>query len=86
MTRNGVPIFGKMSDNVYALSACNASGILKMTALGKLLAEKIAGISSPLLIDTERYSKPLWIPPEPIRSLAVNYNFSKLKKKMREKV
>ncbi|MEO6985863.1 MAG: FAD-binding oxidoreductase, partial [Paralcaligenes sp.] len=84
MTRNGVPIFGRMSENVYALSACNASGILKMTALGKLLAEEIAGISGRLLSDTLQFSKPLWIPPEPIRSLAVNYNFAKLKRKMRE--
>jgi glycine/D-amino acid oxidase-like deaminating enzyme len=83
MTRNGDPIFGKMAKNVYALSACNASGILKMTALGKLLAEAIKGVDSALLKDTERFSKPNWIPPEPLRSLGVSFSLSRMKKAMR---
>lgn len=83
MTRNGDPIFGRMAGNIYALSACNASGILKMTALGKLLAEAIKGVDSTLLKDTERFSRPNWIPPEPLRSIGVSLNLSRMKKAMR---
>ncbi|CAM5303561.1 glycine/D-amino acid oxidase-like deaminating enzyme [Aquamicrobium terrae] len=83
MTRNGAPIFGRMARNIYALSGCNASGILKMTALGKLLAEEIADADSPLLTDTRRFARPQWIPPEPLRSLAVSYNVARMKKAMR---
>lgn len=83
MTLNGAPLFGKMGTNIYALSACNASGILKMTALGRLLAEAIAGIDSPLLRDTERFARPSWIPPEPLRSVGVHYSLARMKKAMR---
>ncbi|MGB6008111.1 NAD(P)/FAD-dependent oxidoreductase [Castellaniella sp.] len=83
MTRNGAPLFGKVAPNVYALSACNASGILKMSALGTLLAEAIAGIDSPLLRDTEQFSNPQWIPPEPLRSLAVHCSLARMKRAMR---
>lgn len=84
MTRNGAPIFKRMDTNIYALSACNASGILKMTALGKLMAESIAGHQSKLLKNTEQFSNPTWIPPEPLRGLAVSYSFSRMKKAMRD--
>ncbi len=82
MSRNGMPIFGKLDKNVYGLSACNASGILKMTALGGLLAEDIAGMDSPLLRETKQFARPQWMPPEPIRRIAVHMQMARMKRAM----
>jgi glycine/D-amino acid oxidase-like deaminating enzyme len=83
MTRNGAPIFGPVAPGVYALSACNASGIVKMSALGKLLAEAIAGQDSPLLRDTRHFARPSWMPPEPLRSMGVYFSLARMKRAMR---
>src|SRR3546814_1735134 len=82
MTRNGAPVFGRLDKNLYAVSGCNASGILKMTALGTLMAEAVCGTESALLRDTERFSRPAWIPPEPLRGIGVAYSVARMKRAM----
>ena len=82
LTRNGDAIMGRFGRNLYGVSGCNASGILKMTALGHLLADLASGKDSALLRETQQHCHPSLIPPEPIRSIAVNLNLRRLKKQL----
>lgn len=82
LTRNGDPIFERYGEKLYGVSGCNASGILKMTALGTLLADAMLGVPSGLLESTRRHSHPSFIPPDPIRRMAVNLNIRKLKREL----
>ncbi len=82
LTRNGEAIMGRLDHNLYGVSGCNASGILKMTALGYLLADLASGKDSALLQETQRHCRPSLIPPEPIRTIAVNLNLRRLKKQL----
>jgi glycine/D-amino acid oxidase-like deaminating enzyme len=78
LTRNGDPVFERLGDKLYGLSGCNASGILKMTMLGKLLVDSIAGVPSALLKQTQELSRPNFIPPDPIRRIAVDLSIRKI--------
>lgn len=82
LTRNGDPVMGCWGRNIYGLSGCNASGILKMTALGRLLAERMAGMDSSLLRETDRFCRPTFIPPDPVRRLAVAAAIRKLNRQV----
>jgi glycine/D-amino acid oxidase-like deaminating enzyme len=68
--------------NIYGLSGCNASGILKMTALGRLLAERMAGMDSSLLREADLFCRPTFIPPDPVRRLAVAAAIRKLNRQV----
>ncbi|MGN6668655.1 MAG: NAD(P)/FAD-dependent oxidoreductase [Trinickia sp.] len=82
LTRNEAPVFGRHDEGLYALSGCNASGILKMTALGQLLVDLMTGTHSPLLSETLRFCDPTFIPPEPIRRIAVNINLKRFAREL----
>lgn len=82
LTRNGEAVLGQLGRRLYGISGCNASGILKMTALGTLLADMACGAGSPLLQETRIHCRPSFIPPEPFRTVAVNLNLQKLKKQL----
>lgn len=82
ITRNGAPIFKRKNNNEIIISGCNASGILKMTALGDLAAADILNKRNKILVSTKKYSKPSYIPPEPLRRLAINIKINKLKKEL----
>lgn len=79
MTRNGAPLFTKLGANEMLVGGCNASGILKMTALGNLSAEFLLNKDSDLLTETKLRSRPTYIPPEPFRSLGVSFMINRLK-------
>lgn len=79
MTRNGAPLLKMISDSAVALSGCNASGILKMTALGTLAADLLTKKESPMLSETLHYCRPSYIPPEPMRSMGVAMTIRKFK-------
>lgn len=82
LTRNDAPLFGQLGRGLYAISGCNASGILKMTALGALLADTVAGERSALLAQTRKLSKPRFIPPDPFRRIAVQLNIHKFQREL----
>src|SRR5690606_29412217 len=82
LTRNGEPVLGQFGRRLYAVSGCNASGILKMTALGSLLADMACDIDSPVLQESRIHCRPNFIPPEPLRAVAVNLNLQKLKRQL----
>jgi glycine/D-amino acid oxidase-like deaminating enzyme len=83
LTRNEAPILRRVGRQAYAVSGCNASGILKMTALGELLADLATGRASALLEETLAMCKPAFIPPDPIRRIAVNINLCRFKRELK---
>jgi len=82
LTRNDAPILRQVGGRAFVLSGCNASGILKMSALGELLADMAVDRASPLLAETLALSKPAFIPPDPLRRIAVNMNLRKFKREL----
>ncbi len=84
LTRNGDPYLRQVADGMHAVSGCNASGILKMSAMGKLLADSAAGVASPLLTQTRGFSRPNFIPPDPLRRIAVHLNIGKIARQMKQ--
>lgn len=84
LTRNGAPFFGQVAPGMYGVSGCNGSGIIKMSLLGRLLAEQIAGQNSPLLQRCMAWATPTWIPPEPLRRIAVSMSMRKYQRQMRD--
>lgn len=80
ITRNGAPICARYREKLYGVSGCNGSGILKMTMLGTLLVDSMLGIDSELLSRTHHFSRPNFIPPDPVRRMAVNLNIRKLRR------
>ena len=88
LTRNGDPYLRQATlrqatGGVHAVSGCNASGILKMSAMGKLLAESAAGVESALLGQTRAFSRPGFIPPDPLRRIAVHLSINRIARAMK---
>ena len=71
LTRNGALYFGQVSNGIYISIGCNGAGMLKGSMFGKLLGEMACGHQSPQLADALGFEKPNWLPPEPIRRIAV---------------
>lgn len=71
ITRRGAPYLGEFRPGAFAFTGCNGSGIVKGTAYGMLLAEMAAGRASEALELARREPQAAWIPPEPLRRLAV---------------
>lgn len=72
LTRNGANVFGAIRKNLYINAGCNGTGVLKGTTYGRLLADLIAGHDSPELADALSLERASWLPPEPIRRIAVH--------------
>ena len=71
LTRNGALYFGEVDQNLFISIGCNGAGMLKGSIFGKLLGEMAAGQQSPALSDALGFTRPDWLPPEPLRKLAV---------------
>ncbi|NMG46127.1 FAD-dependent oxidoreductase [Aromatoleum toluvorans] len=71
LTRNGAVYFGRVEDGLYISLGCNGAGMIKGTMFGKLLGEMACDAQSPQLADALGFERPTWLPPEPIRRLAV---------------
>lgn len=71
LTRNGALYFGEIRKNLFASLGCNGAGVLKGSMFGKLLGEMACGQQSPELTDALGFERPTWLPPEPIRRVAV---------------
>ncbi len=71
LTGNGAVFFGEAAQNLYASVGCNGAGVLKGSVYGKLLAEMMMGSQSQELSDVLSMKPPSWLPPEPIRRMAV---------------
>lgn len=71
LTRNGALYFGRVDDGLFISIGCNGAGMLKGSMFGKLLGEMACGQQSTMLADALGFERPTWLPPEPIRRLAV---------------
>lgn len=71
LTRNGALYFGQVDDGLYISLGCNGAGMLKGTMFGKLLGEMACDAQSPELADALGFERPSWLPPEPVRRVAV---------------
>lgn len=71
LTRNGALYFGRVADGVFISIGCNGAGMLKGSMFGKLLGEMACGHESAELADALGFQRPSWLPPEPIRRMAV---------------
>lgn len=71
LTRNGALYFGRVAEGVFISIGCNGAGMLKGSMFGKLLGEMACGEQSPELADALGFERPTWLPPEPIRRIAV---------------
>jgi len=65
VSRNSKPVFGAVSDRVFAAGCYNASGVSRGTVMGKLIAELALREPSDLLDKALSIRKPDWIPPRP---------------------
>lgn len=70
MTRNGQPLLGQIRPGIFAAGGCNASGVVRATLWGKLIAEYASGGQSETLSLQLKHAKPSWIPPRPIMDVA----------------
>ncbi|MCK1315476.1 FAD-binding oxidoreductase [Bradyrhizobium sp. 23] len=68
-TGNGGFFFGEARPNVFGAVGCNATGVVRGTINGKLLAELACRSQSQLLTDRLRQVGPNWLPPEPFRGI-----------------
>lgn len=71
LTRNGALYFGELDAGIYISIGCNGAGMLKGSMFGKLLGEMACGHQSPELAQALGFERPTWLPPEPIRRVAV---------------
>ncbi len=66
MSRNGAPMFGEVSSNIW-MSACqNGIGVTKGTISGMLIADKACGVENPLINDMEALGSPTQLPTRPL--------------------
>ncbi|MFJ5332947.1 NAD(P)/FAD-dependent oxidoreductase [Pectobacterium versatile] len=72
VTRNGAPIWGQLSDNVYASAGCNGAGLSKQTAAGHILADLALGEDNPLIVDMQSLGQANYLPPRPFLDVGVN--------------
>ena len=81
LTRNGAVYFGQVDKGLYVSIGCNGAGMLKGSVFGKLLGEMACGAESPQLSAALGFERPSWLPPEPIRRMAVvsAINYQKLR-------
>lgn len=71
ITRNGAPVWGNLSENVYSSAGCNGSGSSKQSAFGRLLAEYAVGEDNPLLADMQTVGRANYLPPRPFLDVGV---------------
>ena len=81
ITRNQLPAFGKLDDNVFTAAGFNGAGISMGTIAGRLLARLVAGEDSELLGDMLELPKPTWIPPEPLFGPIARHHLRRLEKR-----
>lgn len=72
LSRNDVPVFGKVEPGLIAACCQNGLGTAKGTIAGKLAAELGCGHDSALLDDLAAYPMPTRLPIEPLASMGAN--------------
>jgi len=73
VSHNHAPAFGQVAKNVWAVSCCNGSGIVRHTAAGLLIADTAAGhtATQEYTADFLAQGQASYIPPRPLRDIGV---------------
>ena len=66
MSRNGAPMFGQVSPNIWMAACQNGIGVIKGTIIGILAADKACSVDNPLINDMEALGNPVQLPPHPL--------------------
>ena len=72
LSRNHVPAFGEVEENLYSACCENGLGTVKSTLAGIMAADLATGCASDDLRKFERQPKPSKLPPEPLAWLGIN--------------
>ncbi len=70
-TRNSSQIFEKIDNNIFVAGCYNGSGIGVGTLFGEQIAIKASNENTKEIETIEARSKPTWLPPDPILSIAI---------------
>lgn len=68
---NAAPVFAQLAPNVFAIGLCNASGLSRGAAFGKLIVDHVAGVDSPALSIVRKTATPTPLPPRPFLDIGV---------------
>ncbi|MEO0367916.1 MAG: FAD-binding oxidoreductase [Pseudomonadota bacterium] len=71
MTMNGVPVFGEVTDNVFAAACCLGLGTTKSTLYGMMMADKLTGNSSDIMTRLENSAPPAYLTPRFLNQIGV---------------
>lgn len=72
LSRNGVPAFGEVDENIFAACCQNGLGTTKGTLAGVLAAELATRTNNPLVTEMQAFDEPVRLPPEPLTWLGAN--------------
>lgn len=72
LSRNGVPAFGEVEDNIFTACCQNGIGTTKGTLAGMLAAELAVKTGNPMIADMLALEAPQRLPPEPLAWLGAN--------------
>lgn len=72
LSRNHVPAFGEVEENLYSACCENGLGTVKSTLAGVMAADLATGTPSDILPDYRNQPLPSWLPPEPLTSIGAN--------------
>ena len=72
LSRNGVPAFGEVEENIFSACCQNGLGTTKGTLAGMLAAELAAKANNPMIAEMQAFESPKRLPPEPIAWFGAN--------------
>lgn len=72
LSRNSVPAFGEIEENLYSACCENGLGTVKSTLAGMMTAELATQTASESLVKYHNQAKPSRIPPVPVAWLGIN--------------
>jgi glycine/D-amino acid oxidase-like deaminating enzyme len=85
-TRNQGALFGRIDDDVWAVTAGDAGPMTRGTITGKLLADYIVGADSDMLATQLSLGKAGLLPPEPFLGLGVNFRLRSIRRQGRAEI
>ncbi|MGI9435690.1 MAG: NAD(P)/FAD-dependent oxidoreductase, partial [Geminicoccaceae bacterium] len=72
LSRNGVPAFGEVDENVFAACCQNGLGTTKGTLAGMLAAELATNANNPMIAEMLAFEQPQHLPLKPLAWLGAN--------------
>lgn len=71
VTRNGAPVWGQLTPQVWTAGGCNGAGISKQTIAGSLLADYALGRENPLIAAMQSLGQANFMPPSPFLDVGI---------------